>query len=62
MSKFIVEVVNRHNNESCSLRLTCYNRKNEITDIIEGPTRIVINEMLMRVSPETKLGLRKIRR
>jgi len=57
-----IDIVNRHNNESCTLRLNIYNDDGMITDIIEGPMRFIITYAMKHVSPDTKLELRKVRK
>lgn len=58
--KLEIDVLNRYNSESCSLRLTVRDDDGSVSHIIEGPTRFVITRALKLVSPETKLALRKV--
>ena len=59
--KMQIDVVNRYNNESCTARLSLFDEDGSVTDILEGPTRFIVTQVLKRLSPETKLELRKVR-
>lgn len=42
-------------------RLTVRDGDGSVTDIIEGPDRFIVEQVLRRLDPGTKLALRKVR-
>lgn len=56
-----LKVWNRYNDETCTLRMYIW-KDGEVTDIIEGPMRYIIERAMLHISPDTKLRLRKVKK
>lgn len=60
--KMEIQIINRYNGESATVRLTIFDDNDgSVTDILEGQTRFIVTQVLKRISPTTKLELRKVR-
>ena len=58
----IKEVESKPSVDYRTYRVTVKDCANVVTDIYEGPFRVMMNVLLTRIQPDTKLGIRKVKK